>query len=84
MKNKAKKWAKFALCMLIIPILGMIFVDGWNWQWNDFAFMFAFIFIIGMAYEFVVSHIDNKKYKLLIGILFIIGALAIWGRLATG
>lgn len=84
MKEKAKKWSKFALYMLVIPVLGMMFINGWNWKWNDFLFMFCFIFIFGMIYEFVASYINNKKYKFLAGIVFIIGAMLVWGMFATG
>lgn len=84
MKQKAKKWSRIALYSLIVPAVAMQFVDGWNWQWNSFLFMFLYIFIIAMTYEFVASITDKRKYKFLIGCIFILGAFAVWGRLATG
>ncbi|OGI76346.1 hypothetical protein A3C57_01030 [Candidatus Nomurabacteria bacterium RIFCSPHIGHO2_02_FULL_33_12] len=84
MKTKAKKWLKIALFALLIPLIAMQFISGWNWKLHDFVFMFSFIFCIGMAYEFVVSGVNNKKYRFLLGVLFLLGAFTIWGILATG
>ncbi len=41
-KTKAKKIMKWSAIALIVPILGQLFVEGWNWGLGDFAFTFVF------------------------------------------
>jgi hypothetical protein len=37
--------------ILMIPLFGNLFVEGWNWPWTAFAFPGAVLFGAGVAYE---------------------------------
>lgn len=37
--------------ILMIPLFGNLFIDGWNWPWTAFAFLGAVVFGAGLAYE---------------------------------
>lgn len=40
-----------ALGILVIPLIGNIYIDGWNWEWPAFI-IFGFIFFgAGLVYE---------------------------------
>lgn len=42
--------------ILLIPLLGNMYIDGWNWPWTAFAFFGAVLFGAGLAYELAGKH----------------------------
>lgn len=69
---------------LLIPVLGQMFVNGWNWGLGDFVFAWVFFNLLGITYTFVQNRINNRAWKILAG-LIVIGIFAfVWIRLATG
>jgi hypothetical protein len=72
------------LLILLIPVFGNIYVDGWNWGPMDFVFGFVMIFGTGLALVYAGKKVVNPFYKVmtLLGIIF--AFLIIWGILATG
>lgn len=69
---------------LLIPVLGQMFVNGWNWGLGDFVFAWVFFNLLGITYTFVQNRINNRAWKILVG-LIVIGIFAfVWIRLATG
>ena len=39
--------------ILLIPLFGNMYIDGWNWPWTAFAFFGVILFGAGLAYELV-------------------------------
>jgi len=37
--------------ILLIPLFGNIYIDGWNWHWTAFVFFGVILFGAGLAYE---------------------------------
>jgi drug/metabolite transporter (DMT)-like permease len=37
--------------ILLIPLLGNLYVDGWDWPWTAFAFFGVVLLVAGLAYE---------------------------------
>lgn len=37
--------------ILLIPLFGNLYVDGWDWPWTAFAFFGAILLAAGLAYE---------------------------------
>lgn len=69
---------------LLIPVLGQVFVDGWNWGLGDFVFAWVFFNLLGITYTFFQNRISNKAWKIFAG-LVVVGVFAfVWIRLATG
>lgn len=69
---------------LIIPILGQIFVDGWNWGPGEFIFAWVFFNILGITYTFVTNKITHPGGKIVMGIVVVAIFVFIWVKLATG
>lgn len=69
---------------LIVPILGQLFVNGWNWGVGDFLFAWVFFNLLGLTYTFVGNHLHNKWQKIIAGIIVIGAFAAVWIMLATG
>ena len=38
--------------VLLIPLWGTFYVDGWNWDWRGFVVAGAFVFSAALTYEF--------------------------------
>lgn len=74
--------------LLLIPVFGNHYIEGWNWSPFDFVFMGALIFGVGFLFELArVKAKGNNAYKLastlaLLGLFFLIwvnGAVGIIG-----
>jgi len=62
------------LAILAIPLLGNIYVEGWNWPWTAFMFFGLVLFVAGVAYE-----VTGKYAK-----KGVIGGLVFGGLVAAG
>jgi hypothetical protein len=66
----------FTAAVLLIPLFGNMYVDGWNWPWRDFAFLGVVLFSAGLAYELVgrkakAGVIGGFGFGVMIGVLVI-------------
>jgi len=75
-----KSPALITLLILLIPLLGNHFVDGWNWPPGAFVRVGAIIFGIGLTYELVTRNRDAIAYRAAVGIAFATGFLLMWGN----
>lgn len=82
MKTSILKIMKWAAIALIIPLLGNIFVDGWNWAWHEFVFAWAFWVV--MATTIFLTMRRFPKYRIAIGVVIFLFFALIWVMLATG
>ena len=57
--------------------------DGWHWGSGDFLIMGALLFGAGVTYEFVVSRLDRKAYRIAVGFAILLAVLAVWFELAV-
>src|ERR1041385_7093927 len=53
--------------ILLIPLLGNHFVDGWNWPPGTFVVLGALLFGIGLTYELVTRNRDAIAYRAAVG-----------------
>ena len=72
------------ILILILPLLGNYFVEGWNWTVGDFIFAAAMLFTAGLGFEFARMMIKNTTYRAIaiLGIIMIF--LFVWVELAVG
>lgn len=82
MKKSILKIMGWAGVALIIPLLGNLFVEGWNWSWHDFLFAWVFWVIMATTIFFVTRQFS--KNKVVIGAIVFLAFAAIWVMLATG
>ncbi len=80
---KITKVGLIALLILIIPLLGNLFINGWNWNILDFIIAGIIIFIFGIFINFLYIKINNPKYRFLAIVLAIGLFLLIWAELAV-
>ncbi len=82
--NKIKRILINTAIILLIPLFGNTFVDGWNWGFWDFVFAATFFVNTGLIYSFGISKIRNKTTKIGVGVLVALVLAFIWVVLATG
>lgn len=70
--------------ILLIPLFGNLFVDGWNWSLGDFIFAAIMLFGTGLLIDLVFRKFHNKFYRLIGVTIVILAFLVIWAELAVG
>lgn len=84
MQNKVFAWIALATAAILsIPLVGMQISDDWNWTLFDFIIMGALLFGTGFAFIHV-ARVVPRKYRVVTGILFLVGLLYVWAELAVG
>ena len=83
MKNNIVKITVIVAIILLVPVFGNLFVEGWNWGPLDFVIIGPLLFLTGLAIDIVSQKLTNPIYKIL-AVIIIIGVLmAIWVELAV-
>jgi hypothetical protein len=72
------------MCILLIPLLGNHFVDGWNWGLFDFVFAGSFLSGTGLKYELIAGRSTLVAYRAAVGVALLTAFLLIWINLAVG
>jgi len=90
MQNKVFAWiALGAGAILLMPLALQLAIgtgvdgQGFNWQPVDFIVMGAILFGTGFVFVLVTRKI-NKKYRIAIGLAFLLVFLWLWAELAVG
>ncbi len=64
--------------LLLIPVLGNRYVDGWNWTLFDFIWAAVVLSSAGLAFEFVTSRSGALMYKVAGGLAVITALVLVW------
>ena len=79
-----KKSALYPLLLLCVPLIGNIFVDGFNWGFFDFIIMGSLILLFSSGINLVLLRQKYIQYNVtFIGVSVLI-FLIIWAELAVG
>ncbi len=73
--------ASISALLLVIPLLGNHFVDGWNWRPGGFFVLATLLFGIGLTYELVTRNRDAVAYRAAVGMAFGTAFLLAWANL---
>lgn len=73
-----------ATCILIIPLVAMLFTNEVNWTFGDFLVGGALLFGAGLMLEFTLRKLKTKAARIAAGILLFIILALIWAELAVG
>ena len=73
-----KSPALITALILLIPLLGNHFVDGWNWSPGGFVLVGTLLFGIGLTYELVTRNRDAIAYRPAVGVAFAAAFLLAW------
>ena len=64
--------------ILLIPLLGNRFVDGWNWGVGAFVLLGTLVFGIGLAYQLVTRNADTIAYRAAVGLALALALPLFW------
>lgn len=64
--------------ILLIPILGNQFVDGWNWELRAFVLAGVLLFGTGLTYQLVTRNVDTIAYRAAVGIALVAAFVLVW------
>lgn len=70
--------ASVTVGVLLIPLWGVFYVDGWNWDWHGFVVAGAFVFAATMTYEVVAATMRNRAYRLAVGLAVMTAVVLTW------
>lgn len=70
--------------ILLIPLYGEFYIEGWNWGLGGFIFAFVAIFGSCLTYELVSRKAGSMAYKLAVAIACVTGFLVFWVNAAVG
>jgi len=70
--------------ILLIPLFGNLFVDGWNWPLPAFILAGTLLFGTGLTYELVAKKMmSNKGYRFAVGVALAAVFLLVWMNAAV-
>lgn len=70
--------------ILLIPLFGNFFIQGWDWGILDFVFAGILFFITGLGIDFVIRKFKGKPLYQFLSVIVIIGILLlIWVEMAV-
>jgi hypothetical protein len=82
--NIIKRPLIVTLLLLIIPILGNMYIDGWNWSIFDFIFAFVVFMGTGITFGYVSRKSNGIVYKLAVAVAVFTSLALIWINGAVG
>lgn len=77
-KSLWKRPALITALILLIPLLGNHFVDGWNWGLGAFIVVGIFLFGTGFTYELVTRKADTIGHRAAVGIALATALILVW------
>ena len=68
--------------ILLLPLLGNYFVDGWNWPLRAFVLVGTIVFGLGLTYQLVTRNMDRDTiaYRAAVGIALVTAFVLVWGN----
>ena len=73
-----KNPALITALILLIPLAGNHFVDGWNWNAGGFVLAGTLLFGTGLTYELVTRNVDTIAYRAAVGVALVAAFLLVW------
>ncbi len=67
--------------LLLIPLWGNHFVEGWNWHPDGFAVVGAVLFALGLVFQLITWERDALAYRAAMGLAFATAFLLAWSSL---
>jgi hypothetical protein len=70
--------ALIAALILVIPVLGNHFVEGWNWGVAAFVLLGTLVFGLGLTYQLVTRNVDILAYRAGVGVALVAALPLFW------
>jgi hypothetical protein len=71
-------------CILLVPLFGSLFIEGWNWSLFDFVIMAALLFGTGLTYELISRKGGTVAYRVAVGVACLTGFILVFINAAVG
>jgi hypothetical protein len=78
--NSIARAAFVTAVVMLIPLWGNLYVDGWNWDWHAFVIWGALVFAAALAYQLVVRGMRNKAYRFAMALAVATAFLLMWSN----
>lgn len=69
--------------MLLVPLFGNLFIEGWDWGVGDFIVMGALLFVTGLAIDFAVRKLNRPLYRVIAVGAIVMMLILLWAELAV-
>ena len=83
MRKNIIRIAIIVVLILIIPLMGNLFIDGWNWKIGGFIFAFILLFGTGLAIDYASRKIKNPVYLSIVITSIILFLFLLWVEIVT-
>jgi hypothetical protein len=70
--------------VMLIPLLGNTFVDGWNWPLRAFVVAGLLVFSFALAHAHLTRNSGQIAYRTAVGIALVTTFVLMWGNLVQG
>ncbi len=80
---RLKYVASRVLLILLIPLFGNFFIEGWNWGFFDFVFAFVALFVTGLLIDYVLRKYKNFNVRIAVISLILLAFVTLWVEVAT-
>lgn len=64
--------------VLLIPLWGVFYVDGWNWDWHGFVAAGVFVFTAALTYEGLAGRVGDRAYRFGVGLAVVTAFASTW------
>ena len=78
--NSIVRAALVTIGVLLIPLWGEFYVDGWNWGWHGFVNAGIFVFSGALIYQLVAKTMSNKVYRFAMGLAVASAFVLTWAN----
>jgi hypothetical protein len=77
-RNSIVRAALVTAGVLLIPLWGNTYVDGWNWPWYTFVFAGTVVFCAAITYQLVTKTMSNAAYRFAVGLAIATAFVLTW------
>ena len=76
--NGIVRAALVTIGVLLIPLWGTFYVDGWNWDWKGFVVVGAVVFGAALTYQLVARTMSDVAYRVAVGLALATAFVLTW------
>lgn len=73
-----KRPALITALLLVIPLMGNLFVNGWHWEFRGFLLIGTLLFAVSLAFEWITRNTDTPHYRAAVGIAMVTAVVLVW------
>ena len=84
LQNRFVRIALIVGLILLLPLMGNMFVEGFNWSPFDFVLWGGILFAAGVTFDVVSRRGGSFSYRAAVGIACLAGFLSFWVNAAVG